>query len=215
MEGGTGSLSPLAPRVKKKSKKPTDVVKSTRTSIDFDEDRDDDDYDAMDVNAKAAVPAPIPESTRSRRGQGSRIALAAVDLDPVNTTDYDTSPHKDHARLIVETVKNAAPYQFRLRMDMDSIPSQVDKKFIQLNSPFAVPKSKRETLCNDVAWKLAYLNPNLLYGNQELLQRSVDVYLEHFELPKNCPRAGLRLMPKAFPHDEVDGRNVVASGWRR
>lgn len=100
-------------------------------------------------------------------------------------------------RLIVETVKNAAPYRIRLRMDINEIPENaVDWNFMLLTQPFAKPKCHREFLCNSIAWKLAYLNYDILFGNIELIQRSVDVYMDQYEEIKS--RAGLRMMERVF-----------------
>jgi hypothetical protein len=102
-------------------------------------------------------------------------------------------------RLIVETVRNKQPYQIRLRMDIDSIPEDVDRQFIVSNQPFYNPKTHQQFLCNSIAWKLAYLNQEMLDGNLELLQRAVDVYMLQYEEPIYAPRAGKRLMEAVFP----------------
>ena len=101
-------------------------------------------------------------------------------------------------RLIVETVRNYSPFQLRLRMDIDSIPEDINRDFIVTNQPFTKPKTHKDFLTNSIAWKLAYLNKEYLDGNIELLQRSVDVYMEKYEDKIYAPRAGKRLMESFF-----------------
>lgn len=58
--------------------------------------------------------------------------------------------------------------------------------------------------CCSIAWKLAFLNPDLLVGKRELLQRSVDTYMEHFEDKIHAPRPGVRLMKETFESASID-----------
>jgi hypothetical protein len=112
------------------------------------------------------------------------------------------SPSSSTSRLIVETVRNKQPYQIRLRMDIDSIPEEVDRKFITSNQPFSNPKTHQQYLCNSIAWKLVYLNRDLLDGNLELLQRAVDVYMLQYEDSEYAPRPGKRLIQVVFPEQD-------------
>ncbi|KAJ3274090.1 ubiquitin-protein transferase activating protein [Terramyces sp. JEL0728] len=109
-----------------------------------------------------------------------------------------TDQNKNKNLLVVETVKESSPYQVRLNMDMNSIPENVNQRSIKSLLPFTKPQTERDRVCNNVAWKLVYLNPELLVNNIELLQRCVDVYLEHFGEPAFRPRSGKRLMETIF-----------------
>ncbi|KAI9319029.1 hypothetical protein BX666DRAFT_1922416 [Dichotomocladium elegans] len=65
------------------------------------------------------------------------------------------------------------------------------------NTSSAPDRSKRwieETLCNELGWKLAWLNPRSLAGKKTLLQRAVDMYRLKF-MPAFQPRAARLLAP--------------------
>lgn len=134
----------------------------------------------------------IPKYRSSSIPLEKKASMIAMERTSSNRSDSKTT------RLIVETVCNSKPYQIRLKMNIDSIPDSIDREFILLNQPFQKPKNRLEILCNSIAWKLAYLNPEYLDGNIELLQRSVDVYLELFEDEEFKPRSGKRMMKQVF-----------------
>jgi hypothetical protein len=119
---------------------------------------------------------------------------------PTPTPDYtQTKKPSLSSRLIVETVRNKQPFQLRLCMDIDSIPEDVNRQFITSHQPFPNPKTHQQYLCNSIAWKLVYLNRDVLEGNLELLQRAVDVYMLQYEDAEYAPRQGKQLMQLVFP----------------
>jgi hypothetical protein len=132
-------------------------------------------------------------SLRRSKSESSYLISKKVEPLPVASTTN---------RLIVETVRKSDAFQFRFRMDLDSIPERIEKRFIDRNRPFPKPTTHRHFLCNSIAWKLAYLNREHLDGNIELLQRTVDVYMEKYEAQEYAPRAGKRMIASFFGNDE-------------
>jgi hypothetical protein len=199
----------LGPRAAKKKKKSTDPLVSQVLALSGFDAYDNSQDEELGIKRSSSSPA------RVRRDKTLSAPKTVFSPPPYNDQIYHTLPsppprsytsspkaQDSRQRLIVETVKNSAPYQFRLRMDIDSIPSQVERSFVLSNQVYAKPKKHRDFLCNSIAWKLAFLNPQVLNGNLELLQRSVDIYMEHFEEPEYCPRPGLRLMKQVFGEEE-------------
>ena len=74
----------------------------------------------------------------------------------------------------------------------------------QASRPSLCPCFLTNIVFCSIAWKLAFLNPDILVGKRELLQRSVDVYMEHFEDQVHAPRPGVRLQKLVFASDEQD-----------
>ena len=150
------------------------------------------------------LPTPSLRNYRTNRPNQSHLDMLRSKSESSFLYQRNMEPNlnpplpKTTTRLIVETVRNYAPFQLRLRMDIDSIPEDINREFITNNQPFAKPKSHKDFLSNSIAWKLAYLNKEYLDGNMELLQRSVDVYMEKYEDPIYAPRAGKRLIESYF-----------------
>ncbi|KAJ3301786.1 hypothetical protein HDV03_000326 [Kappamyces sp. JEL0829] len=217
--------SSLGPATAAKRFKPAQKKRSLGISLEALSDHAAAALQEQDFSTTSSVPMARSGSANSHSGLGAstnlhhgtttpvglRLGLqpSSASATPLTALPYPLRPPSRSAtaspraqdsrqRLIVETVKNSAPYQFRLRMDIHSIPENVDRTFVVQNQPFSKPKAHREFLCNSIAWKLAYLNPDILVGNRELLQRSVDVYMEHFEDQAHAPRAGVRLLKMTF-----------------
>ncbi|KAI8384928.1 uncharacterized protein BYT42DRAFT_564112 [Radiomyces spectabilis] len=55
-----------------------------------------------------------------------------------------------------------------------------------------------ETMCNELAWKLAWLNPKILANKKNLLQRAVDMYRTKF-IPSLHPRKNSTRSPPIAP----------------
>jgi hypothetical protein len=66
---------------------------------------------------------------------------------------------------------------------------------IDTKSPFASQRQLEETKCNELGWKLAWLNPKQLANRKNLLQRVLDVYRSKF-LPELNPRKNSFRMPQ-------------------
>ncbi|KAI8877463.1 hypothetical protein K501DRAFT_278435 [Backusella circina FSU 941] len=66
---------------------------------------------------------------------------------------------------------------------------------INTKSPFASQRQLEEAKCNELGWKLAWLNPKPLANRKNLLQRVLDVYRSKF-LPELNPRKNSFRMPQ-------------------
>ncbi|KAI8980915.1 hypothetical protein BDB01DRAFT_796072 [Pilobolus umbonatus] len=88
----------------------------------------------------------------------------------------------------------------RIRTNVESVSlDSIDLEFRRANcvyprameintlSPFASQRQLEEAKCNELAWKLAWLNPKQLANRKGLLQRVLDVYRSKF-LPELNPR---------------------------
>ncbi|CAO3688141.1 unnamed protein product [Rhizopus stolonifer] len=91
-------------------------------------------------------------------------------------------------------------YKCKIRMNVDSISlDSIDMEFrksncvyprameINTKSPFASQRQLEEVRCNELAWKLAWLNPKQLANRKNLLQRVLDMYRSKF-MPELNPR---------------------------
>jgi hypothetical protein len=97
--------------------------------------------------------------------------------------------------------------KLRIRINVDSVSlDAIDAEFRHANcvypraldinplSPFASQRQIEEAKCNELAWKLAWLNPKQLAQRKSLLQRVLDVYRTKF-LPELNPRKNSLRMP--------------------
>ncbi|KAI8378291.1 hypothetical protein EDC96DRAFT_494176 [Choanephora cucurbitarum] len=93
----------------------------------------------------------------------------------------------------------------RIRINVDSVSlDSIDQEFRKANcvyprameintqSPFASQRQIEEARCNEVAWKLAWLNPKQLANRKNLLQRVLDVYRSRFLPELKTRRNSLR-----------------------
>ncbi|KAG1230151.1 hypothetical protein G6F68_019316 [Rhizopus microsporus] len=68
-------------------------------------------------------------------------------------------------------------------------------------------------MLNELSWKLAYLNPRILAGKKNLLQRALDVYRTKF-MPSLQPRRQSCRAPPSF--DKVEKKKnmtMIVSRW--
>ncbi|KAI7903522.1 uncharacterized protein BX663DRAFT_506747 [Cokeromyces recurvatus] len=91
--------------------------------------------------------------------------------------------------------------RYRIKINIESISlDEISEEFRKQNCPFPkvftmLPEEyiggqarwNEDTLCNELCWKLAYLNPKILAGKRSLLQRALDVYRTKFT-PSLKPR---------------------------
>ncbi|KAI9359390.1 hypothetical protein BD770DRAFT_435006 [Pilaira anomala] len=97
--------------------------------------------------------------------------------------------------------------KYRIRINVDSVSlDSIDMAFRRSNcvyprtmdintcSPFASQRQLEEAKCNELGWKLAWLNPKQLANRKNLLQRVLDVYRSKF-LPDLNPRKNSLRMP--------------------
>ncbi|GAA5796181.1 hypothetical protein EDC94DRAFT_563478 [Helicostylum pulchrum] len=99
--------------------------------------------------------------------------------------------------------------KYRIRINVDSVSlDSIDLAFrrancvypramdINTSSPFASQRQLEEARCNELGWKLAWLNPKQLANRKNLLQRVLDVYRSKF-LPDLNPRKNSLRMPSS------------------
>lgn len=99
--------------------------------------------------------------------------------------------------------------KYRIRINVDSVSlDSIDLAFrrancvypramdINTSSPFASQRQLEEAKCNELGWRLAWLNPKQLANRKNLLQRVLDVYRSKF-LPDLNPRKNSLRMPSA------------------
>ncbi|KAI9277541.1 hypothetical protein BY458DRAFT_432868 [Sporodiniella umbellata] len=98
--------------------------------------------------------------------------------------------------------------RYRIKIHIESVQlDEIPQDFRQQNSPFpraylADPdlymggreRWVQDTILNELSWKLAYLNPRILAGKKNLLQRALDVYRSKF-MPSLQPRKSCRSAP--------------------
>ncbi|CAO3624087.1 unnamed protein product [Cunninghamella blakesleeana] len=97
----------------------------------------------------------------------------------------------------------------RVRINIDTVDlSLIDENFRRNNSVFprsihlsstnnnVTPLRRNEARCNEIGWKLAWLNPKHLANKKNLLQRILDIYRTKF-VPDLVPRQSPRI-PRAI-----------------
>ncbi|RCH93212.1 hypothetical protein CU098_004481 [Rhizopus stolonifer] len=89
--------------------------------------------------------------------------------------------------------------RFRIKINVESVDlEEINIEFRKANCPYPramnMPKPAtnntrwvEETMCNELAWKLAWLNPRHLAGKKNMLQRALDIYRSKF-MPSLQPR---------------------------
>lgn len=114
--------------------------------------------------------------------------------------------------------------KYRIRINVDSVSlDSIDNAFrkancvyprameINTSSPFASQRQIEEAKCNELGWKLAWLNPKQLANRKNLLQRVLDVYRSKF-LPELKTRKNSLRTPTALSIDtELLGGNKISA----
>ncbi|KAF7728220.1 hypothetical protein EC973_006501 [Apophysomyces ossiformis] len=102
--------------------------------------------------------------------------------------------------------------RFRIKINVENVHlDEINEEFRKANCAFprAVAANPdqyaggrtrwlEETMCNELGWKLAWLNPRLLAGKKNLLQRALDVYRGKF-MPALQPRKHSTRAPPIAP----------------
>ncbi|KAG0174629.1 hypothetical protein DFQ28_004273 [Apophysomyces sp. BC1034] len=102
--------------------------------------------------------------------------------------------------------------RFRIKINVENVHlDEINQEFRKANCAFprAVAANPdqyaggrtrwlEETMCNELGWKLAWLNPRLLAGKKNLLQRALDVYRGKF-MPALQPRKHSTRAPPIAP----------------
>ncbi|KAI8922832.1 hypothetical protein BC831DRAFT_474083 [Entophlyctis helioformis] len=118
-------------------------------------------------------------------------------------------PPPGQRTLMMDTIRNEARIKLEISVDLASIAAIPGSDFrkhyrlftgIPTKPPTSAPlkaKRERELRCNDLAWKLALLNPATLGASRPLLQRAVDLYLLSFGEAHHWPRPAKRAVEAA------------------
>ncbi|ORX90373.1 hypothetical protein K493DRAFT_265903 [Basidiobolus meristosporus CBS 931.73] len=121
----------------------------------------------------------------------------------------DPKRNRGPKNLTLDVVTKGIPMKVRIRVDIEEVNlSQIDELFKKENcvyprafvkqEDYAGNRWEYESACNQLAWKLAWLNPVRLAGRKSLLQRAVDSYRSKFTDFK--PRRGkIALFHKLIP----------------
>ena len=143
-----------------------------------------------------------PES-RSRRvlrqqklHEGVLRRRSTVTSDMLSPND-DLARYSGNPRTITfqYTSKNGETLRTKLRVDIDSVDtSQIGDDFKKLNCVYlqsyeegfgSGSRYEYEAACNEIAWKLAFLNSSKLANQPNILQKAVDAYRARFETAAN------------------------------
>ncbi|KAI8884656.1 hypothetical protein K501DRAFT_284716 [Backusella circina FSU 941] len=106
--------------------------------------------------------------------------------------------HQPKTIAIDDLVTNS---RYRIKINVEAVSlDEITPEFRKQNCPFpravhADPEQYvggrarwvEDTMCNELSWKLAYLNPKILAGKKNLLQRALDLYRSKF-MPLLQPR---------------------------
>ncbi|KAL9537915.1 hypothetical protein MBANPS3_011352 [Mucor bainieri] len=129
-----------------------------------------------------------------------------ADLPKTVTIDDGVGGSKHRIRINVETVSlDAIDMQFRKANCV--YPRAME---INTSSPFASQRQIEEAKCNELGWKLAWLNPKQLANRKNLLQRVLDVYRTKF-LPELNPRKNSLRMPNPPNRLSIDTDMLTAT----
>jgi hypothetical protein len=130
------------------------------------------------------------------------------------TTNSNTGHSELPKTVSIDDGLGGAKYRIRINVDTVSLDS-IDLAFrkancvypramnINTSSPFASQRQLEEARCNELAWKLAWLNPKQLANRKNLLQRVLDVYRSKF-LPELKTRRNSLRMPSPPTSHSID-----------
>ncbi|KAI9468921.1 MAG: hypothetical protein EXX96DRAFT_589734 [Benjaminiella poitrasii] len=121
-----------------------------------------------------------------------------------------TSTNEDCPKTV--SIDDGQGTKHRIRINVDSVAlDSIDADFrksncvyprtlnINTSSPFASQRQLEEARCNELGWKLAWLNPKQLANRKNLLQRVLDVYRSKF-MPELNPRKNSIRIPSSPPN---------------
>ncbi|KAL9537724.1 hypothetical protein MBANPS3_011520 [Mucor bainieri] len=131
------------------------------------------------------------------RKRKHREGDAENDQDMSSSLSGVTIQSAHHPKTIA--IEDANNQRFRIKINVESVDlEEINIEFRKANCPYPRvmniaqpnPPSARwleETMCNELAWKLAWLNPRHLAGKKNMLQRALDIYRSKF-MPSLQPR---------------------------
>ncbi|RIA98616.1 hypothetical protein C1645_749378 [Glomus cerebriforme] len=139
-----------------------------------------------------------------------------------NISDSSAKRHKGVAKqLTLEIFEKGISTKIRIRVDIETVElMNISEEFKKNNCVFPkanVPKNEYqgnkyefETACNELGWKLAFLNPNKLDGKKQLLHKAIELYRSKYttELRPKRGRYSHTLSAKFF---ENHPRGIVTN----
>lgn len=144
------------------------------------------------------------DSYRNRTPESrSRRVLRQQKLQEGNLRRRSTSEHdvpadgKTQKSITLQyTSKNGETSRIKLRVDIDSVNlADLDDDFRRANclypqaacdqSNYGTGRYEYESSCNEIAWKLTWLNAGKLANQPNILQKAVDAYRARFETGKH------------------------------
>ncbi|CAO3643689.1 unnamed protein product [Mucor hiemalis] len=151
-------------------------------------------------------------------------ALKAVKKEDLKQEIKSTSGANSELPKTVSIDDGLGGTKYRIRINVDSVSlDSIDDAFRKANcvyprameintlSPFASQRQIEEAKCNELGWKLAWLNPKQLANRKNLLQRVLDVYRSKF-LPELKTRKNSLRTPTALSIDtELLGGNKISA----
>ncbi|KAK4516447.1 uncharacterized protein ATC70_011419 [Mucor velutinosus] len=166
-----------------------------RESEELGEDEERPVKSVKSIDSISAIPADgVPGSTSVN-----------ADLPKTVSIDDGVGGAKHRIRINVETVSlDTIDMQFRKANCV--YPRAME---INTSSPFASQRQIEEAKCNELGWKLAWLNPKQLANRKNLLQRVLDVYRTKF-LPELNPRKNSLRMPNPPNRLSIDTDMLTA-----
>ncbi|CEP08417.1 hypothetical protein [Parasitella parasitica] len=150
------------------------------------------------------------KSVKTNSSPNSAVVLnsavsSATEFPKTVTIDDGLGGSKQRIRINIETVSlDSIDIEFRKA-------NCVYPRAMEINtlSPFASQRQIEEAKCNELGWKLAWLNPKQLANRKNLLQRVLDVYRTKF-LPELNPRKNSLRMPNPPNRVSIDTDMLTA-----
>ncbi|KAI9477806.1 MAG: hypothetical protein EXX96DRAFT_483033 [Benjaminiella poitrasii] len=133
---------------------------------------------------------------KRKHREGEELSLSDAS-DMASSLSGVTIQSVHHPKTIA--IEDANHQRFRIKINVESVDlEEINIEFRKANCPFprvmSIPKPVvnntrwlEETMCNELAWKLAWLNPRHLAGKKNMLQRALDIYRSKF-MPSLLPR---------------------------
>lgn len=110
------------------------------------------------------------------------------------------------------TDKDGLQQKVKIRVDVEVVDvEEIDMEFRRNNCVYPAALNDRgaympgdgrweyETACNELAWKLAWINSAKISGRRNLLQKAVDAYQTRIEASERARRSMRRAMPQQQP----------------
>ncbi|RCH78699.1 hypothetical protein CU098_004811, partial [Rhizopus stolonifer] len=115
-------------------------------------------------------------------------------------------PSHQPKTIAIDDLMNHTRYRIKINIESISL-DEIPAEFRTQNCPFPRANNAdpdlymggrerwvQDNILNELSWKLAYLNPRILAGKKNLLQRALDVYRAKF-MPSLQPRKSCRSAP--------------------